>query len=168
MHKTLIILILGILQGSLFAQQPTPEPAADVLWKDGKITPEQPFKAKVVAAGGLSPWSGETVVYLREDKPDEKEGGRFLAARISFATGKGIQYKELTQEEFDKVLKWETDTRFYNATVFITPVDVSQFVWSSPLGYLGKPMGDFDMVKRSYLELLKTRQPKPTDPATSK
>ena len=37
-----------------------------ILWVDEKITPDQPFAAKVIAAGGISPWLAKTHIYLQE------------------------------------------------------------------------------------------------------
>jgi hypothetical protein len=131
------------------------------LWTDGKVTPDQPFKAKVVAAGGVSPWSGETVIYLREDVVE----GRFLEVRIGFSTGNGVRYTPIkNQEVFDKIVKGLTG---YGATVFIDPVEISRFVWASPMGGVGEIFGDKDLVKMAYaLPSKKAVQADVTQPAT--
>lgn len=114
------------------------------LWTEGKVTPEQPFKAKVVAAGGISPWSGETVLYLREDVKD----GRFLEVRIGFATGKGVRYTPLENKKaFDDIVD---NLKGDGATIFLDPVDITRFVWASPMGGVGQIFGDKDLVRMAY------------------
>lgn len=139
-----MLLFLALVSFSSFAGAEPSKVAVDKLWVEGKITPDQPFKAKIVAAGGLSPWSGETIIYLRE------EGGekRFLEARVGFGTGKGIRYTILKGEKknFAEILAGKG----YGAAVFIDPVDVSNFVWASPLGGVGSIFGEKDIVKVAY------------------
>ena len=153
MYKICSILVLILLPLNLWATDDKLETELKKLWSEGKITPEQPFKAKVIAAGGLSPWSGKTVLYLREEKGKK----RILKALIGIATDKGVHYEELTAADFEKVLKWEGDSKHYDATVYITPVEVSQFVCTSPLGYIGKKFGESDLVNRSYKAFLKEK-----------
>lgn len=129
-----------------------------MLWTDGKITPEQPFKAKVVAAGGISPWSGKIVMYLREDG----EKGRLLEVMIGVGIGTGIQYTEIPQNSFDEILKQMSKERSYHSCVFFEPVDVSNFVWVTGLGNVGKKLGDDEIVKRVYLESLEKNKQKDT------
>ena len=120
------------------------EDNASKLWTEGKVTPEQPFKAKVVAAGGISPWSGETVLYLREDV----EEGRFLEVRIGFATGKGVRYTPIKNKKvFDEIVG---SLSGYGAAVFLDPVEISRFVWASPMGGVGRIFGDKDLVKMAH------------------
>lgn len=152
------MIISCLLQVNGFADEQKPNDAASLLWRDGKITPEQPFKAKVVAAGGLSPWSGETVIYLREDG----ENGRLLKVMIGVATRSGINYTEITQKDFNEILKQMNKERSYHSCVFFEPVEVSNFVWVTGLGNVGKKLGDDEIVKRVYLESLEKDKQKDT------
>jgi hypothetical protein len=128
-------------------------------WHDGKITPEQPFKGKVVAAGGISPWSGETVLYLRENV----ENPRFLKVRISFATGKGVRYLPVKdQKSFDEIVE---NLSTYGAALFIDPVDINRFVWASPIGGVGSVFGDKDLVKVAYTTALNNAEQSGADQA---
>ncbi len=138
-----ILLVMAICPFSACALDNKPSP----LWTNGKVTPEQPFKAKVVAAGGISPWSGETVIYLREDGGE----GRSLEVRIGFATGKGVRYT--VSKTYKKDLKELVDSlnkRGYGIAVFLDPVDISKFAWASPMGGVGRIFGDKDLVKMAY------------------
>lgn len=153
MKYAILLSVICFYQASLSATEKKIDQESTALWQDGKITPEQPFQAKIVAAGGLSPWSGEIVIYLRE----EGDQGRYLQAKVGVGTGSGIQYGELAKADFDEVLKWKRDTSGYNACVYITPVEVSQFVYVSPLGDVGAKMGDADVVKRAYLSALESK-----------
>lgn len=150
----LTLLITFVLQACLLAEEGKSNPIADQLWRDGKITPDQPFKAKIVAAGGISPWSGHTVIYLKEDG----DNGRILRALVGVHVNTGVQYKKLTKAEFEEVLEWKTDRKSYNACVYITPVDVSKFVYSSCLGYVGSKMGESDIVRQSYIKSKEKKQ----------
>jgi len=137
----MLFLVLGFVVGAWAGE----DGVGARLWVEGRVTPEQPFKAKVVAAGGVSPWSGETVLYLREDG----EGGRFLRVRIGFATGEGVRYVVIKDKKmFDGIVG---KLRGHGAAVFIDPVDVSRFVWASPLGGVGRIFGDEDLVKMAYV-----------------
>jgi hypothetical protein len=158
MKKIIIIIISYLLQINGFADEQKPNDAASVLWTDGKITPEQPFKAKVVAAGGISPWSGKIVMYLREDS----EKGRLLEVMIGVGIGTGIQFTEITQNSFDETLKQMSKERSYHSCVFFEPVEVSNFVWVTGIGDVGKKLGDNEIVKRVYLESLEKDKQKDT------
>jgi len=159
MKKAILLSLICLFQTILSATGKKPDQESASLWKDGKITPEQPFEARIVAAGGLSPWSGEIVIYLRE----EGGHGRYLSARVGVVTGSGIQYKELSKADFDEILKWKGDSSAYNACVYITPVEVSRFVYVSPLGDVGAKLGDTDIVKKVYLSSLQQKVEKPAD-----
>ena len=141
--KIFIPIVYLICSSYLFAME-----EADLkLWKDGKITEEQPFKGKIVAGGGRSPWSGATALYLKE----EGEGAnRYLEVVIGINTGinnvNGVYYNILTKKEYDAVIKRMETQRFYGATIFLDPVDVDKFAWGSPVGFLGKGFGHEDVV----------------------
>lgn len=162
MKHTIVLFVICFLQASLSAAENKLDQESPALWQDGKITPEQPFQAKIVAAGGLSPWSGETAIYLRE----EGDHGRYLQAKVGVVTGSGIQYKELAKADFDEVLKWKGGASGYNACVYITPVEVSQFVYVSPLGDAGAKMGEADVVKKAYLSALQSNAVGSADKST--
>jgi hypothetical protein len=151
--KRILLIIACLFPFALSAEESPFKQQLDQLWKDGKITPEQPFQAEVVAAGGLSPWSGQIVIYLRE----KAENGRVLQVVIGVFVKGGIEYVEITQKEFDAVLEWRADSRGYNACVYVTPVDVSNFVWVTPLGDVGKKLGDSEIVRQVYLKSLQEK-----------
>jgi hypothetical protein len=123
------------------------------LWKDGKITPEQPFKAKVVAAGGMSPWSGYIVIYLQEIDGEK----RFLEAKVAIAYSTGVTYKNLSHKRYKQILERLENNGSQDSILFTDPMDVSRFVCSSPLGYVGAMFGEKDIVRSSYLRFLKAK-----------
>ena len=123
------------------------------IWKDEKITPDQPFKAKVVAAGGMSPWSGYTVIYLQESGGEK----RFLEAKVAFGYSTGVTYKILPHKSFKQISERLTKHPTQNSTLLTDPIDVTRLVWFSPLGYIGSVFEEQDIVRSSYLRFLKNR-----------
>ena len=102
---------------------------AEELWSDDRITPEQPFRAKVLA---VQPgWGWDTIV-LKEIDGD----GRYCLATFGSPFG---NYKIVSKEEFDaKALK-------RNGAVFLDPpVKVARFSWSMGVWRHGRIFGDED------------------------
>jgi len=110
------------------------------IWTAGKITPEQPFPAEVIAVGGNSPWSAGVDVYLKETG----KSGRTCKA---FITENRITYTiipPLNQKEFIK-------DRAYAPCVFTPPVKIENFSWTHMgMFNIGKHFGDKDLVKKHY------------------
>lgn len=104
------------------------------LWHDGKITPEQPFKALVV--GVFPTWVGDRII-LQEIEGQE----RYCLAvfQPKFST-----YAVYAKEEF-------IDKNISKGATFISPgVEVERFSWSMGLQKIGKIFGEEDMVRKWY------------------
>ena len=102
---------------------------AEELWTDDRITPEQPFRAKVVA---VQPgWGWDTIV-LKEIDGD----GRYCLATFGSPLG---SYKIVSKGELDeKSMK-------RNGAVFLDPpVEVARFSWSMGVWRHGRIFGDED------------------------
>ena len=128
---------------------------APKLWSDGKITSAQPFEAAVIAAGGVSPWSGTTQILLIE-LGDKK---RVCLATLKIATATNfnelVDYKIIDSKEYEAViLALSKEPSVYHACVFSPPLPVDRFAWVSPLGIVGHPFGDKDMLQIVALRLL--------------
>jgi len=102
---------------------------AEELWSDDRITPQQPFRAKVVA---VQPgWGWDTIV-LKEIDGD----GRYCMATFGNPLG---SYKIILKEEFDeKAMK-------RNGAIFLDPpVEIARFSWSMGVWRHGRVFGDED------------------------
>ena len=104
-------------------------------WRDGKITPEQPFPAKVI--GSLSSWMGPVVV-LRE----VGERGRYCVANLVFGS---FSYSIINVNDFDKA-----DWMKKGVTFIDPPAEVESFSWSMGLHRIGRIFGKDDFVTRWY------------------
>jgi hypothetical protein len=128
---------------------------APKLWSEGKITSEQPFEAAVIAAGGVSPWSGTTQLYLIE-LGDKK---RVCLATLKIATATNfndlIDYKIIDSKQYEVARSaLSKEPSAFHACVFSPPLPVDRFAWMSPLGIIGHPFRDKDMLQIVALRLL--------------
>jgi len=104
-------------------------------WKDGKITPEQPFKALVV--GVIPGWKGDTVI-LKESGGEE----RYCYAHLHMNL---FSYEVVSKDDYKK--------RGSLGATFLSPaVKVDSFSWSMSMHKLGRFFGDEDYVKQWYPE----------------
>ena len=121
---------------------------APKLWSEDKITLTQPFEAAVIAAGGVSPWSGTTTIYLME-LGDKK---RICLATLKLATATNLDdlvvYKIIDQKEYASLrATLAQEPSSYHACLFIPSVPLDRFVWISPLGKIGNPFGEGDLLR---------------------
>jgi hypothetical protein len=107
---------------------------AEELWSEGRITPEQPFQAKVVA---VQPgWGWDTIILKEIDG-----SGRYCLATFGSPLG---DYKIVQKERFDEnALK-------RNGAIFIDPpVEVERFSWSMGSWRHGRLFGDDDAATKN-------------------
>lgn len=110
---------------------------ASELWKDGKITPEQPFKAEIIGVRN-APWAGGVIIYLKET--DGKE--RYCKAEFFSLLCK---YTVVSDDDFDK------PKLIAGGAYFIEPsVKVSTFSWSMGDFKIGNIFGKIDIVRINY------------------
>ncbi|WP_200274367.1 hypothetical protein [Luteolibacter pohnpeiensis] len=102
---------------------------AEELWSEDRITPEQPFRAKVVA---VQPgWGWDTIV-LKEIGGDE----RYCLATFGNPIG---DYQILRKEELD------AEAMKKNGAIFLDPpVEIARFSWSIGIWRHGRVFGDED------------------------
>ncbi len=104
------------------------------LWHDGRITPEQPFKAEVI--GVIPGWGGDTVI-LKEIG----EGGKYCMAHLVMHH---FVYRVISEKELE-------DVKAIGHATFISPgVEVQRFSWSMGVHELGRRFGEKDFVKQWY------------------
>ena len=99
-----------------------------ILWDKGKITPSQPFKAKVI---GVQPGWGWDTIILRE-----KGKGRYCL--VTFGNPSGA-YTVIKAEDFDQAEMIKAGATFLNPGV-----EVDRFSWSIGIWKHGKVFGDED------------------------
>lgn len=107
---------------------------AEELWSEGRITPEQPFRARVMA---VQPgWGWDTIV-LKEIEGE----GRYCLATFGSPHG---DYKIIPKDQFDrKAMK-------QNGAIFLDPpIDVERFSWSMGIWRHGRVFGDDDAATRN-------------------
>jgi hypothetical protein len=103
------------------------------LWDDGRITPEQPFKAMV--RGVIPGWGGDTVIL-------QEIGGRERYCLAMLHVGL-FRYEVQSKEEFDE--------KKIGGATFISPsVEVERFSWSMGIAKIGRIFGDEDFVAKWY------------------
>lgn len=108
--------------------------AEEELWSEGKITPEQPFKAEVV---GVRPGWGWDTIILKE----VGGSGRYCLATF----GNPFRaYVILEPNNFDRDRMLELGTTFLSP-----PVEVSRFSWSMSIWKHGKIFGEEDAARKS-------------------
>ena len=157
MKKIIPILFLFIIQLNAFADEQSLDQELAKIWQNEKITPEQPFAAKIIAAGGISPWSGTTHIYLQEI------GGkkRFCLATIHLGhlPKKIIGYEILKEKpDFTKnnspFSSGHHYSGWYNACLFTPSIPIDRFVWIECLqGWgVGKKFGDKDLIHKKITE----------------
>lgn len=119
------LLILALLVGKVSG--------ADELWANGRISAEQPFKAKII---GVRPgW--DTIMMKEEDGK-----GRYCFASV----GSTLSYKIVSPKEFDRAKQIK-----HGATFLTPPVEVGRFSWSMGIWLHGRRFGEKDAVTK-YLE----------------
>ena len=102
---------------------------ADELWSEGRITPEQPFRAKVVA---VQPgWGWDTIVLKEIDGT-----GRYCLATFGSPLG---DYNVVQKEQFD-----EKEMKQNGAIFLDPPIAVERFSWSMGIWRHGRLFGDDD------------------------
>ena len=151
MRNIITILLTCLFQLNLFAADNNLEQELGKLWKDGKITPEQPFAAKVLAAGGISPWSGVTHVYLQEIC----EKKRYCIAIIYLgAVEKVIEYKIIASMPAPNAKHFPFTKRGYNACLFTPALSIEKFVWIEPFQGrgVGKKFGKQDLIRMLIIQ----------------
>jgi hypothetical protein len=107
---------------------------AEELWSEDRITPEQPFRAKVVA---VQPgWGWDTIVLKEIDGT-----GRYCLATFGSPLG---DYKIVQKDQFDeKALK-------QNGAIFLDPpIEVERFSWSMGIWRHGRLFGDDDAATKN-------------------
>ncbi|MFC5049134.1 hypothetical protein ACFPK9_00680 [Rubritalea spongiae] len=105
------------------------------LWINGRITPDQPFKAKVI---GIQPgWGWDTIILQEID--GEK---RYCLATFGNPNG---TYQIIAPNNFKK------DSYIDKGATFLEPsVDVSRFSWSMSIWKHGKIFGEKDTATKHY------------------
>jgi len=109
--------------------------AEDELWDEGKITPEQPFKAVVL---GVTPGWGWDTIILRE------VGGKGRYCLATFGNPLGT-YTIVDPDKFDQDRMLEL-----GATFLTPPVEVQRFSWSMGVWKHGKIFGEDDAATKNY------------------
>ena len=158
MQKIITILFLFLIGINIFAAEQSLNQELAKIWQNEKITPEQPFTAKIIAAGGMSPWSGVTHIYLQEIGGKQ----RFCLATIYYGVRsdkKVIDY-EILKEKPDFTMKnspFSSGHHYsgsYNACLFTPAVPIDKFVWIECLQGcgVGKKFGDKDLIHKQITE----------------
>lgn len=128
---------------------------APKLWSEGRITSKQPFQAAVIAAGGVTPWSGTTHLYLVE-LGDKK---RICLATLKIATATNsddlVEYVIISPEAYEvKRAALSKETSEFHSCVFSPPLPIDRFAWVCPIGNIGRPFGDKDLLQSVASRLL--------------
>jgi len=150
MKIIITILCTFFIQHNIFADEESLDQKLAKIWVDGKITPEQPFPAKVIAAGGISPWSAKTHIYLQEI--GEKKRYCIAMIYLTHLPNKIIDYKILEEKpDFNKkgspFSSGHHSSGVYNACLFTPAVPLDRFVWIEALNRgVGKKFGDKDLI----------------------
>jgi len=150
MKIIIAILCTFFIQNHSFADEESLDQKLAKIWVDGRITPDQPFAAKVIAAGGISPWSAKTHIYLQEI--GEKKRYCLATIYITHLPKKIIDYKILEEKpDFNKknspFATGHHYSGFYNACLFTPAVPLDRFVWIEALNRgVGKKFGDQDLI----------------------
>ncbi len=122
------------------------------LWHDGKISPEQPFKALVI--GVIPGWGSDTII-LQEI--GEQERYCFAIFHRGLST-----YEVQSKEEYAK-------KKLVGATVISPGVEVERFSWTMGVHKIGKIFGEDDLVSKWYTESKsKSKQPAPNSKSEKK
>jgi hypothetical protein len=102
---------------------------AEELWREDRITPEQPFRAKVVA---VQPgWGWDTIIL------EEIDGaGRYCLATFGNPLG---DYTIVERKQFDEKAMKQKGAIFLDP-----PVEVARFSWSMSVWRHGRIFGDED------------------------
>ena len=125
MMKLFIPILFLAFIGSLRAEEVK-------FWHEGRITPEQPFKAKVI--GIRHGWGWDTLI-LREEGE-----GRYCLATFGNPLG---EYKTVEIKDFDQA------AMIKSGAIFLTPgIEVSRFSWSMSIWKHGKIFGEEDSARR--------------------
>jgi len=134
---------------------------ASKLWSEGKITTTQPFEAAVIAAGGVTPWSGTTHLYLVE--LGDKKRICLATLKIASATNSDnlVEYEIISPEAFEVTrAALSKEPSEFHSCVFSPPLPVDRFAWVCPLGNIGRPFGDKDLLQDVASRLLKEARKK--------
>ena len=131
------------------------------LWFEGRITSRQPFQAAVIAAGGVTPWSGTTHLYLVE-LGDKK---RICIATLKVATATNldnlVDYEIISPEAYElRKATLSKEPSEFNSCVFSPPLPIDRFAWVCPIGNIGRPFGDKDLLQDIASRLLKEARKK--------
>ena len=109
--------------------------AEEELWSEGKITPEQPFKAEVI---GVKPgWGWDTIILKEVDG-----AGRYCLATFGNLLG---TYAIVEPDKFDRDKMIEL-----GATFLMPPVEVERFSWSMGIWKHGRIFGKEDAATKNY------------------
>jgi len=122
------------------------------IWNDGRITPEQPFRARVI--GSVASWGG-AIVLLKEEN-----GERYCVANLLSPL---FSYRVIEGKDFDKKA-W-----IKKGAIFIEPsVEVDRFSWSMGVHKIGRIFGTEDFVSLWYAKSKpKSEQDGADHPATA-
>lgn len=132
---------LAAILPSVQAEEPEREPR---LWVNNKLTPEQPFPARVLAVSAS--WVGYTL--LLEEITD-KDMPLLCVAEIGYLK---IKYSvDLARENSINRMKHEQ----MHTTFLEKPVAVSKFNWDCGVGNLGKIYGKEDALRGWYESVMK-------------
>ncbi len=109
------------------------------LWHGNRITPEQPFPARVV--GVIPSWLGYALLLeeITEDSPHLCIATLWATADLSY---KVVPAKEAFQKVHDS----------HKATYLTPGVEVDSFSWSMGAFLIGRRFGDKDFVTQQYPE----------------
>lgn len=110
--------------------------AEDVLWKDNKLTPAQPFPGRVLAVE--SSWGGYRLVIESLGDGDKK----YCIAQVWPGAGVSPQlaYSEILKVDIPKPSV---------STVFLNPsIEIDRFSWSMGPWKIGRVFGDEDCLKK--------------------
>lgn len=127
MNRTLFILLLGALCMNSFA-------AEQQLWTDNKMTPDQPFPARVRAV--LQSWGGYDLLL------EEIGGERLCFAHVQMSAPLSYTLvtdpkQELADEPKRKAAHWN----------YISPgIEINRFSWSIGPHYIGRIFGADDVL----------------------
>ena len=129
-HNVIAFIVLSLF--SVSAQ------GEEELWSEGKITPEQPFKAEVI---GVKPGWGWDTIILKEVGGT----GRYCLATFGNLLG---TYAIVEPDKFDRDRMIEL-----GATFLTPPVEVERFSWSMGVWKHGKIFGVEDAATKSYKKM---------------
>ncbi|HEX5790459.1 MAG TPA: hypothetical protein VFY13_04860 [Luteolibacter sp.] len=134
--------LLAVGNGSAPACEPEAQPIQnDALWQGNRLTPDQPFPARVI--GVAASWVGYQLLLEELDA----ESPRYCYVHVA-ATG-ALRYRQASKEQALQLAHWEEET---------TPLPVSEFSIDNKLHQLGERFGANDLLRRAAAMTAREKQ----------